>query len=104
MVLDAVKANKFDMVFMDHMMPSIDGVETTERIRQSGASDPYFSELPIVALTANAVFGARKFFLEHGFSDFMSKPIDVVNLNTILEKWVPKEKQLKMAAGGQSGN
>ena len=104
MALDAVKANKFDMVFMDHLMPGIDGVETTERIRQFGASDPYFSELPIVALTANAVFGARKFFLEHGFSDFMSKPIDVVNLNTILEKWVPKEKQLKMAAGGQSGN
>jgi len=94
MALGAIKADRYDMVFMDHLMPEIDGVETTRRIRGLGADDGYFSEVPIVALTANAVSGMREFFLENGFNDFMSKPVDVVKLNAVLEQWIPKEKQL----------
>ena len=98
MALDAIKANRYDMVFMDHMMPGMDGVETTKQIRKLGADDDYFSGVPIVALTANAVTGMREFFLENDFSDFMSKPVDVVRLNAVLEKWIPKGKQMKLAA------
>ncbi|MCL2191942.1 MAG: ATP-binding protein [Treponema sp.] len=97
MALDAVRANRYDIVFMDHLMPGMDGVEATARIRQFGAEDTYFSKLPIVALTANAVFGMREFFMGNGFSDFMAKPVDVFKLDSVLEKWIPKEKQLKLA-------
>jgi len=98
MALEAVQANHYDIVFMDHLMPGVDGVEATEQIRKLGTEDKYFVELPIVALTANAVTGAREFFLKNGFSDFMSKPMDVVKLHSILEKWLPKEKQIKPTA------
>jgi len=95
MALSAIKANRYDMVFMDHLMPGMDGVETTREIRKLGESDKYYLDLPIVALTANAVSGMREFFLENGFSDFMSKPVDVLKLNAILERWIPQEKQRK---------
>ena len=104
MALDAIKAIRCDMVFMDHLMPGMDGVETTKRIRALAAEDGYLASMPIVALTANAVFGMHEFFLENGFDDFMSKPIDVVKLNSILEKWIPKEKQLKPTARRGSGD
>jgi len=54
--------------------------------------------VPIVALTANAVVGTRRMFLDNGFSDFISKPIDMANLNAVLEKWIPKSKQEKNTA------
>jgi len=85
--IEAIKANNYDIVFMDHMMPEMDGVETTKRIRKN------YPNLPIVALTANTVLGAKEMFLANGFSDFLSKPINIIKLNTILEKWIPKEKQ-----------
>ena len=99
MALAAIKANHYDIVFMDHMMDEMDGVETTKKIRELGADDRYFADVPIVALTANAVSGMREFFLENDFSDFMSKPVDVVRLNAVLEQWIPKEKQLRLAEG-----
>ena len=96
MAIEAIKSNRYDMVFMDHLMPGMDGVETTEQIRRFGVEDEYFAQVPIVALTANAVTGMRDFFLENGFTDFMSKPVDTIRLNSVLEKWIPKEKQLKL--------
>jgi HPt (histidine-containing phosphotransfer) domain-containing protein len=72
---------------MDHMMPYMNGVETTEKIRQAGYT------LPVIALTANAVTGTREMFLENGFDDFLSKPVDMTELNNILEKWISAEKQ-----------
>jgi len=91
--IEAVKSKKYDLVFMDHRMPEMDGVETTERIRALATEDIYFKELPIIALTANAVSGMKEMFLQHGFNDFMSKPIDTSTLNSVLEKWIPKNKQ-----------
>jgi len=96
MALDAIKSSRYDLVFMDHLMPGMDGVETTRRIRELGERDGFYARIPIVALTANAVSGMREFFMENGFSDFMSKPVDVVKLNSVLEKWIPGEKQLRM--------
>ncbi|MCL2009686.1 MAG: response regulator [Synergistaceae bacterium] len=91
--IEAIQSKDYDLVFMDHMMPEMDGVEATRRIRKMGAEDPYYKNVPIVALTANAVSGTREMFLENGFDDFLSKPIDTDKLNSILETWVPKSKQ-----------
>jgi len=97
--IDAVKANRHDLIFMDHLMPGMDGVEATGLIRKLGAEDRYFAEIPIVALTANAVSGMREFFMGNGFNDFMSKPVDVAKLNSVLETWIPKEKRIKLSRG-----
>jgi len=93
MALNAVKNNRFDVIFMDHRMPEMDGVETTHRIRALGDEDPYYKDVPIIALTADAVSGIKEMFLRNGFNDFLSKPIDTIKLNTVLEKWIPREKQ-----------
>ena len=93
MAIEAIKNNRYDLVFMDHLMPEMDGIETTKKIREMGDQDPYYNDLPIIALTANAVSGTKEMFLKHGFNDFLSKPIDTIKLNTILEKWIPEEKR-----------
>ena len=82
-----------DLVLMDHMMPDMDGVETTRRIREMGRKDPYFAVVPIVALTANAMKGMREFFLENGFNDFVSKPVALDALDEALKTWIPEDKQ-----------
>ena len=91
--LNAIQSRHFDLVLMDHMMPEMDGIETMERIRSMGGSDPYYKEAPVVALTANAVSGTKEMFLEKGFNDFLSKPIDIARLESVLKKWIPEEKQ-----------
>jgi len=78
--------NTYDIIFMDHMMPKMDGIETVIRLRAAG----YLS--PIVALTANAVVGQAEVFFENGFDDFISKPIDIRQLNSILNKFI-RDKQ-----------
>ena len=91
--IEAIKAKKYDMVLMDQKMPEIDGIETTRRIRKMGGGDPYYKNVPIVALTANAVSGTRETLLESGFDDFLTKPVDTASLNAVFEKWIPAEKQ-----------
>ncbi|MDR2793584.1 MAG: response regulator [Treponema sp.] len=87
--LEKVKAKRYDLVFMDHMMPGMDGVEATKRIRGLGGE---FRTLPIIALSANAVSGAHETFLAAGMDDFISKPIEAVQLNAVLLKYLPPEK------------
>jgi len=91
--IEAVKTKRYDLVFMDHKMSGMDGIEATGIIRDMGNEDMQFIDLPIIALTANAVSGTKEMFLQSGFSDFLSKPIDTVRLNVVLEKWLPKDKQ-----------
>jgi len=91
--IDAVKSKQYDIIFMDHRMPGIDGVETTQRIRALGTNNSYFTDVPIVALTANAVSGMKEMFMESGFNEFMSKPIDTSKLANVLEKFIPKDKR-----------
>lgn len=81
---------KYDLVLMDHMMPVMDGIEAVEKIRED--VETYDQSVPIVALTANAVNGARTMFLEHGFQDFIAKPIEIVALERVLLEWLPKDK------------
>ena len=78
----------FDLVFMDHMMPEMDGVETTRHIRQMEGE--YYQALPIISLTANAVNGVRDMFLQEGFNDFMAKPIELQALDRILRTYLPE--------------
>jgi len=85
--IEKIKSGKvFDIIFMDHMMPKMDGVEATKRIRDLGY------KLPIIALTANAVAGQSEMFLENGFDGFISKPIDTRQLNDELNKFI-RDKQ-----------
>ena len=100
--LKAVVSNDYDMVFMDHRMPEMDGLEATLQIRAMSAEDPRLGSLPIVALTANAGAGMKEMFLAHGFSDFLAKPVDTTRLNCILGNWLPKDKQQTGANAGLS--
>jgi signal transduction histidine kinase/HPt (histidine-containing phosphotransfer) domain-containing protein/HAMP domain-containing protein/ActR/RegA family two-component response regulator len=87
--IDMVQKNLFDLVFMDHMMPEMDGVETTGIIRKLGGQ---YASLPVIALTANAIQGAKEMFLANGFNGFISKPIEMQELGEILSEWLPPEK------------
>jgi CheY-like chemotaxis protein len=78
---------------MDHMMPGMDGIEATLRIRNIDSD--YARNVPIIALTANALAGSRETFLENGINDFLAKPIDIQKMDLMLEKWIPREKQVK---------
>jgi CheY-like chemotaxis protein len=84
----------YDVIFMDHMMPEMDGMDTTRLIRSSNSSN---STTPVVALTANVVSGMRETFLQNGFDDFLAKPIDMGELRRILFRWLPIEVMEKGA-------
>jgi signal transduction histidine kinase/CheY-like chemotaxis protein/HPt (histidine-containing phosphotransfer) domain-containing protein len=97
--IEKITANDYDIVFMDHMMPEMDGIETTAKIRDMGNSDKKYEDLTVIALTANAVFGAKEMFLANGFNDFISKPIDSGELVRILKDWLPPEKVTEAVPG-----
>lgn len=86
--LDAMRKNTFDVVLLDHMMPGMDGVETLKQLRQEELA----VGTPILALTANAVSGAREMYFDYGFSDYLSKPISGSKLEKAIFKWLPDEK------------
>jgi signal transduction histidine kinase/CheY-like chemotaxis protein len=94
--IELVKANNYDIIFMDHMMPGMDGIETTGKIRDL----PEGQGVPIIALTANAITGVKEMFISSGMNDFISKPIERGKLETLLSEWLPKEKII-MPADGQ---
>jgi signal transduction histidine kinase/ActR/RegA family two-component response regulator len=87
--LNLASANTYDIIFMDHMMPGMDGIETTRRIR--ALKGPY-TAIPIIALTANVVNGAEAMFLENQFNGFLAKPIEFASLNLCLRTWLSPEK------------
>ncbi|MCL2665354.1 MAG: response regulator [Defluviitaleaceae bacterium] len=81
----------YDAIFMDHMMPGMDGVETTQFIRAVGTD--YARTVPIIALTANAVAENEKMFLDNGFQAFLSKPINTEKLDAVIRKWIMKDSE-----------
>lgn len=85
--LEKVAANDYALIFMDQMMPEMDGVETSKRIRAMGGK---LAKTPIIALTANAVKGTREALLEAGIDDYLSKPIDIEEMDAILQRWLPE--------------
>ena len=88
--LGKMASRDYDIIFMDHMMPEMDGVETLKRIRNLGGS--YCSTVPIIALTANAVAGAREQLMEEGFTDFVEKPIELSILKRVILHNIPQGK------------
>ena len=86
--VDMIMNNKYDMVFMDHMMPEMDGIEATAEIRK--LEDEYYRTLPIIALTANATFEAKEMFLNAMMNDFVAKPIQMDEITKCIRKWLPE--------------
>ncbi|AEF82292.1 hybrid sensor histidine kinase/response regulator [Leadbettera azotonutricia] len=96
--VEMIKNSHYDLVFLDHMMPGMDGLEVAAEIRAMGKTDEYYRKLPLVMLTANALAGQRELFLKSGADDFLAKPIETKKLNAILEKWIPREKRINSIA------
>ena len=88
--LEMIRDDSYDIIFMDHMMPEMDGVECTKAIR-SRESD-YMKNVPIIALTANALSGAKEEFLAAGMNDFVPKPIEMSTICSKIRLYLPREK------------
>lgn len=87
--ISKISVHRYDLIFMDHMMPELDGVETTHIIRRFHEE---YNDIPIIALTANAVDGTREMFLREGMNDFVAKPIELRMLVSKIKQWLPVEK------------
>ena len=91
LALDLLKTEKFDIIFMDHQMPGMDGIETLAKIRAMEEALPQEKKSIVIVLSANAVYGAREMFLSKGFNDFLSKPVQGKDFAACLSKWLRPE-------------
>lgn len=102
--IEMITEKMYDLIFMDHMMPEIDGIETTHIIRRMYSN---YDDVPIIALTANALENAKGMFLVEGMNDFMPKPIDFKELLRIVKTWLPPSKIISIdpetVASGDKG-
>lgn len=101
--LELTAKESFDVILLDHMMPEMDGIETLARLK---ASENKCSAAPVIALTANAIVGAKEEYLKAGFSDYLAKPIEGAELEMMLQKYLPKDmisfsQKKNEASGGQ---
>ena len=87
--LELVKNTYFDVILLDHMMPEMDGIQTLAKIKQS---ENQCMSVPVIALTANAIVGAKEEYINAGFSDYLSKPIEGMELEKMLMKYLPQDK------------
>ena len=87
--LELCRAQRYDLIFLDHMMPDPDGIETLHLLRQD--KDGLNAQTKVIALTANAVSGSRERYLGEGFTDYLSKPINGEELEQILNRYIPSE-------------
>ena len=99
--LERVKQEKYDMIFMDHMMPGMDGIETFHRMGHM--EENLCDGVPVVILTANAVTGAKEKYLREGFSDYLSKPVQADKLEAVIMQYVPKVKRTLPEDMGNEG-
>lgn len=97
--LERIKQEKYDIIFMDHMMPQMDGIETLHRMEHMEES--LCKDVPVVILTANAVTGAKEKYLQEGFLDYLSKPIQAEKLEALIVQHVPR---IKNASPADTGN
>ncbi|MDR0839153.1 MAG: response regulator [Oscillospiraceae bacterium] len=91
---------KYNAIFMDHMMPGMDGIEATRIIREEIGTE-YARSVPILALTANAIIGNEEMFLKNGFQAFLSKPIDIMAMDAAIRQWV-RDKSQESALGAET--
>ena len=87
--LEAVTKTSYDVILMDHMMPEMDGVEALHRLRK--LKENQNPQAKVIVLTANAAIGSREEYLKMGFDDYLSKPIEAMNLENMIKKYLPKE-------------
>ena len=85
--LQKLRQNQYHAILLDHMMPKMDGVETLNCMKEEGL----VKDMPVIALTANAVSGAREMYMDYGFQDYLSKPIAGTSLEKTLIRWLPQE-------------
>ena len=90
--VEAALKERFDLIFIDHIMPELDGLETLKALRE--AAD-YLKKTPMVALTANAMDGMKEMFLDHGFDDYLAKPLQLKTLAEIMARWVPEAARVE---------
>ncbi|MBR6380371.1 MAG: response regulator [Lachnospiraceae bacterium] len=88
--LEKMKAGTYDLIFLDHRMPNMDGIETLKNAVAEGLVDT--ARTPVIALTANAISGAREIYLSEGFTDYLTKPIAIKQLMAMLMKYIPEER------------
>lgn len=86
--IEIVQEKEYDLVFLDHRMPHMDGIETLKTIKER----KLLGTVPVIALTANAISGAREMYIQNGFQDYLSKPISGDRLEEVLKRWLPAEK------------
>ncbi len=98
--LGLVKSRKYDVILLDHMMPVKDGIETLHELRKM--SDNPNSNMPCICLTANAVSGARDYYLSEGFDEYLTKPVDAVKLEKLLMRFISPEKYEKVVISDES--
>ncbi|MBO5373324.1 MAG: response regulator [Lachnospiraceae bacterium] len=91
--LEIVKDKQFDVIFIDHMMSGMDGIETMKQIKAMEKNTE--KQTPMIALTANAILGVREMYIAEGFDDYLSKPIDGEKLEEMLKHYIPEEKFVK---------
>lgn len=99
--LTRIQEKHYDIIFMDHMMPDMDGVETLEILKKRQMID---ESTAVIALTANAIAGAKDFYISKGFNDYLTKPIDAEALEQVLTKYVPEEKIVKKSISDIKNN
>jgi len=90
--IEILKKEHFDIIFLDYMMPEMNGIQTLNEIKSMVTDYPYLEKIPVISLSANAMLGADKMFIESGFDDYLSKPINVSTLHDLLIKWIPQHK------------
>ena len=90
--IDKIRENEYHVVFLDHMMPKMDGIETLEKLREEKLLK---KDTEVVALTANAIVGAKEMYMDAGFNDYLSKPIDISKLEEMLVKYLPDDLFVK---------
>jgi CheY-like chemotaxis protein len=91
----------YDAIFMDHMMPEMDGIEAVRIIRNEIGTD-YAKTIPIIAMTANAIVGNEEIFLNNGFQAFIAKPVDIMLLDSVIRHWIRDKSMEGRYAGPQA--
>lgn len=92
--LEMIKDKKYDLIFMDHLMPVMDGIEAVRELRR--LEEPYYKKVPVIALTANTAKEQREEYMQAGMNDYLSKPIDMEDIYGIVKKWIP-DKVLELS-------
>lgn len=97
-MLELITKHQYDVILLDHMMPGMDGIETLKRARE--LDNNLNSHTPVIAFTANAISGARNLYMEEGFDNYITKPVNGKDLEKLLQKYIPANKMTAVTENG----